>query len=143
MSKTNEASGMASKTFDVDGLAPQNCSTPTGMRDEMILVAWLIVIMRVQETSLVRCEWQYQGTAQVLENGDAIRSISPNDVMVGLQSHTGQSAAILAGKIPSVTEAQQSALSDSASLRLSTSSLSLSSEHVKDEVSEKDPFPSD
>jgi len=136
MSTTNEASGMASKTFDIDGLAPQNCSTPTGMRDEIILIAWLIVLMRVQESSLVRCEWQYQGTAQVLEKGDAIRSISPNDIMIGMQSHIGQSAAILAGKIPSVTEAQQSALSGSASIRVSTSSLSRSSEDVKDEVSQ-------
>jgi hypothetical protein len=80
---------MASKTFEIDGLAPQNCSTPTSMRDEIILIAWLIVLMRVQESSLVRCEWQYQGSPQELENGDAVRSLSPNDVTIGLQSHTG------------------------------------------------------
>jgi hypothetical protein len=126
---------MASKTFDIDGLAPRNCSTPTGMRDEIILVAWLIILMRVQESSLVRCEWQYQGSPQELENGDAVRSLSPNDVMIGLQSHTGQSAAILAGSIPSITEAQQSALSSPTSIRLSTGPLSQSSEDVKEEVS--------
>jgi amino acid adenylation domain-containing protein len=138
MSTTNEASGMASKTFEIDGLAPQNCSTPTGMRDEIILIAWLIVLMRVQESSLVRCEWQYQGSPQELENGDAVRSLSPNDVMIGLQSHTGQSAAILAGTVPSITEEQQSALSSPASIRLSTGPLSLSSEDAKDEVSQGD-----
>jgi hypothetical protein len=138
MSTPNEASGMASKTFEIDGLAPQNCSTPTGMRDEIILIAWLIVLMRVQESSLVRCEWQYQGSPQELENGDAVRSLSPNDVTIGLQSHTGQSAAILAGTIPSITEAQQAALSSPASIRLSTGPLSLSSEDAKEEVSRRD-----
>jgi amino acid adenylation domain-containing protein len=138
MSNTNEASGMASKTFQVNGLAPPNCSTPTGMRDEIILIAWLIVLMRVQESSLVRCEWQYQDSPQVLENGDAVRSLSPNDVMIGLQSHTGQSAAILAGTIPSITEVQQAALSSPASIRLSTGPLSLSSEDAKEEVSRGD-----
>jgi hypothetical protein len=138
MSTPNEASGMASKTFEIDGLAPQNCSTPTGMRDEIILIAWLIVLMRVQESSLVRCEWQYQGSPQELENGDAVRSLAPNDVTIGLQSHTGQSAAILAGTIPSITEAQQAALSSPASIRLSTGPLSLSSEDAKEEVSRGD-----
>jgi hypothetical protein len=141
MSTTNEAGGMASRTFEIDGLAPQNCSTPTGMRDEIILIAWLIVLMRVQESSLVRCEWQYQGSPQELGNGDAIRSLTPNDVMIGLQSHTGQSAAILAGTIPSITQAQQSALSSPASIRLSTGPLSLSSEDAKEEVSQGDPYP--
>lgn len=130
---------MASKTFEINGLAPQNCSTPTGMRDEIILIAWLIVLMRVQESDLVRCEWQYQGSPQELENGDAVRRLSPNDVMIGLQSHTGQSAAILAGLIPSITE-PQSALPSLASIRLSTGPLSLTSEDAKDEVSHGETF---
>lgn len=134
MSATNEAAGMEAKTFDVDGLVPRNCATLTGLRDEIVLISWLIVLMRMQESSLARCEWQYQGS-DLPANGDAVRTLSPNDVMIGMQSHAGQAAAMLAGTIPTTTQNQQSALSIPASLRLSTGSLSPSSENATDEVS--------
>lgn len=135
MSPTNEASGMESQIFDIAGLAPGNCGTPTGMRDEVILLSWLIVLMRTQESSAVRFEWQYQGSEEVLGNGDAVRTLSPNEVMIGLQSHIGQVAAMLAGTIPSITPAQQSKLATRPSLRLSNASLSQSSDDATDEVS--------
>jgi hypothetical protein len=135
MSPTNEASGMEPQSFDVAGLVPANCGTLTGMRDEIILVSWLIVLMRTQESSSVCCEWQYQGSESVLGSGDTVRTLSPNEVMIGLQSHTGQVAAMLAGTIPSITQAQQSALAVSPSLRISNASLSQSSDDTTDEVS--------
>jgi len=137
MSPINEASGMESQTFDIAGLAPDNCGTPTGMRDEIILLSWLIVLMRTQESSAVRCEWQYQGSGEVLGNGDAVRTLSPNEVMIGLQSHIGQVAAMLTGTIPSVTQAQQAALAVRPSLRISNASLSQSPDDATDEVSER------
>lgn len=135
MSLTNEASGMESQIFDIAGLAPGNCGTPTGMRDEIILLSWLIVLMRTQESSAVRFEWQYQGSREVLGNGDAVRILTPNDVIIGLQSHIGQAAAMLAGSIPSVTQTQQPELATRPSLRLSNASLSQSSDDATDEVS--------
>jgi hypothetical protein len=135
MALTNEASGMESQIFDIAGLAPDNCGTPTGMRDEIILLSWLIVLMRTQESSAVRFEWQYQGSGEVLGNGDAVRTLTPNDVMIGLQSHIGQAAAMLAGSIPSITQMQQSELATRPSLRLSNASLSQSSDDATDEVS--------
>ena len=135
MSPVNEASGMESQIFDIAGLAPGNCGTPTGMRDEIILLSWLIVLMRTQESSAVRFEWQYQGSEEILGNGDSVRTLSPNEVMIGLQSHTGQVAAILAGTIPSITQSQQSKLATRPSLRLSNASLSQSSDDATDEVS--------
>lgn len=135
MSTTNETAGMEAKTFDVDGLVPRNCATLTGMRDEVVLISWLIVLMRMQESSLVRCEWQYHGSEEIPANGDAVRTLSPNDVMIGMQSHAGQAAAMLARTIPTTTQTQQSALETPASLRLSTGSLSPSPENATDEVS--------
>jgi hypothetical protein len=55
--------------------------------------------------------------------------------MIGLQSHIGQAAAMLAGTIPSITQTQQSELATSPSLRLSNASLSQSSDDATDEVS--------
>lgn len=133
MSTANEAAGMEAKTFDVDGLVPRNCATLTGMRDEIVLISWLLVLMRMQESSLVRCEWKYHGS-DLPANGDTVRTLSPNDVMIGMQSHAGQAAAMLAGTIPTTTQTQ-SALSSPASLRLSTGSLSPSPENATDEVS--------
>jgi hypothetical protein len=135
MTSTNEASGMESQIFDIAGLAPGNCGTPTGMRDEIILLSWLIVLMRTQESSAVSFEWQYQGSEEVLGSADAVRTLSPNDVMIGLQSHLGQAAAMLAGTIPSITQTQQSELAIRPSLRLSNASLSQSSDDATEEVS--------
>lgn len=135
MSSINEASGMESQISDIVGLAPCNCGTLTGMRDEIILLSWLIVLMRTQESSAVRFEWQYQGSGEVLGNGDAVRTLSPNEVMIGLQSHIGQAAAMLAGTIPSITQTQQSKLATRPSLRLSKASLSQSSDDATEEVS--------
>ena len=135
MSPVNEAGGMESQIFDIAGLAPGNCGTPTGMRDEIILLSWLIVLMRTQESSAVRFEWQYQGSEAVLGNGDAVRGLSPNEVMIGLQSHIGQAAAMLAGTIPSITKIQQSKLATRPSLRLSNASLSQSPDDATDDVS--------
>jgi hypothetical protein len=134
MSSTNEASGMEEQLFNIVGLAPYNCATPTGMRDEIILLSWLIVLMRTQESSSVRVEWRYQGSEEVLGGGDAVRTLTPNDVTIGLQSHVGQAAAMLAGIIPSVTEAQQSSFADRPSLLISNGSLSQSSEDATEEV---------
>jgi hypothetical protein len=135
MSLINEASGMEPQTFDITGLAPANCGTLTGMRDEIILLSWLIVLMRTQDSGSVRCEWQYQGSGQVFGSGDAVRPLSPNEIMIGLQSHTGQVAAMLAGTIPSITQEQESALAVRPSLRISNASLSQSSDDATDEVS--------
>ena len=121
--------------FDILGLAPGNCGTPTGMRDEIILLSWLIVLMKTQESSAIRFEWQYQGSEEALGNGDAVRTLSPGEVMIGLQSHTAQVAAMLAGTIPSITPMQRSKLATSPSLRLSNASLSRSSDDATDEVS--------
>ena len=127
---------MEPQIFDITGLAPGNCGTPTGMRDEIILLSWLIVLMRTQESSAVRFEWQYQGSEDVLGNGDAVWTLAPNDVIIGLQSHIGQAAAMLAGTIPSITQTQQSKLANRPSLRLSNASLSQSSDDATDEVSQ-------
>lgn len=121
--------------FEVDGLAPDNCATVTGMRDEIILTAWLIVLMRTQESSAVRCEWQYQDSTSIADDADAVRTLSPNEVMLSLQSHIGQVGAMLAGTIPTITEAQQSAIVKRPSLRISNGSLSQSSDDATDEVS--------
>ena len=126
---------MESQIFDIAGLAPGNCSTPTGMRDEIILLSWLIVLMRTQERSAVRFEWQYQGSEEVLGNGDSVRTLSPSEVTIGLQSHVGQVSAMLAGTIPTITQTQQSKLKNRPSLRLSNASLSQSSDDATEEVS--------
>lgn len=135
MSHINEASGMEAQIFDIAGLAPDNCATPTGMRDEIILLSWLIVLMRTQESTSVRFEWRYQGSSEVLGGGDTVRTLSPNELMIGSQSHVGQGAAMIAGIIPSITEAQESALASRPSLLISNGSLSQSSEDATDEVS--------
>lgn len=107
------------RSFEV-AVAPTKCSTPTGMRDETILLAWLIVLMRETESSQIRFEWTYQGSAEEFTN---VRSLSPNDVMVGLHGHVGQISAKLACRVPTIPAVSQNNSLDRCSLLLSTSSL--------------------
>lgn len=125
---------MEARHFEIAGLAPDNCATPTGMRDELLLISWLIVLMRIQESSQVRFEWKYNNGSAVLSNGDSIRSLSPHDVTIGMQSHAGQATANLSGMIPLIKKPQQIQMSEPASLYLSSGSLSRTSDQAKDEV---------
>ncbi|PYI03599.1 nonribosomal siderophore peptide synthase Sid2 [Aspergillus sclerotiicarbonarius CBS 121057] len=105
------------RSLEAAGLA---AATPSGMKEELLLVSWLIVLLRTREDGQTSFEWAYQG-----ENNTVNKCLS-TEVMTDLRSTVGQTAAAIARNIAPL---QRSATA----LLLSTGALSQSSEEPKDE----------
>jgi hypothetical protein len=116
------------KTFEVASLASDEESSPTGMRDEIVLLSWLIVLLRTREGGQIRYEWAYRRAGEE----PVPRSLAMNEVVAGLQSSVRETAVAVSRHIATDAPSQ----SAPASLLLSTSSLSQTSEEAKDEVSD-------
>ncbi|OOF90053.1 hypothetical protein ASPCADRAFT_157524 [Aspergillus carbonarius ITEM 5010] len=105
------------RSFEAAGLA---AATPSGMREELLLVAWLIVLLRTREDGQVTYEWAYQGQSTV-------NTCLSTEVMADLRSTVGQTAEAIARNIAPPQETATSGL------LLSTGALSQSSEEPKNE----------
>ncbi|RHZ65485.1 nonribosomal peptide synthase SidD [Aspergillus thermomutatus] len=126
--RSNEFGGLNGsgvESFEAAGLASDQGSSPTGMRDEVVLLSWLIVLLRTREGSQVRYDWAYRHP----EEEPVPRCLAMNEVVAGLQSSIKETAAAVSRYLVANAPSQ----SVSASLLLSTSSLSHTSEEAKDE----------
>lgn len=116
-------------SFQIAHLASEQITTPTGMKEEIVLLSWLMVLLRSREDSQISYDWSYKDVAHGAEP-ESVNKLSMNEVMKGLQSNVGDVATAISQNINTGT-------SSPASLVLSTSSLSQTSEEAKDEVSEQ------
>ena len=122
------------RTFEVPGLVSDQFSTSTSMREDLLLLSWLIVLLRTREDGQASFEWAYDG-----ENGAqhaeahllASRSMSTNQVMPNLQSKVGDVASAITRQI----ETRPCKDLSVQGLVLSTGTLSRTSEGAMDEVS--------
>lgn len=126
------------RSFEIVDLAADQDTTLTGMREEILLSSWLIVLLRTREGSQVNFDWAYNSD---VEHEPARRCLSMNMVATGLQDPIGKVAAAILGDIAAVERSQSVPKSSPVSFLLSTGSLSRTSEEVKDEVSEPYVFP--
>lgn len=114
--------------FQVAGLEAPSTSTstitPTGTREEVLLVSWIILLLQSCEDGQVRFEWAYSGAEK--------SSLSTPQVMPGLQSTIGQVSAAVAQHIAAATQDQSPVTPTT--LLLSTGTLSQAPEEVKDTV---------
>jgi fusarinine C synthase len=132
----SQTNGDGFRSLKVLGLASDQTSTPTGMRDEILLLSWLIVLLRTREDGQISCDWAYKVRESVLEDEPVNIRLSTDEVMADLQSTVGQAAAKISRHIATVAPRPCTAFSDPVSLVLSTGPLSLTSEGAKDEVSQ-------
>jgi hypothetical protein len=114
-------------SFEVAHLAMDQNTTPTGMKEEIVLLSWLMVLLRSREDSQISYDWSYVGGTDGIKP-EAVNKLSMNEVMKGLQSNVGEVATAISQNLPT-------GASTGASIILSTSALSRTSEVVKDEVS--------
>lgn len=126
-----QANSVGPRSFKIVGLEFDGASTPTGMREEVLLLSWLIVLLRTQEGGEVSYEWAYGSRDNAVEH-QAVSECLSTDVMTDLQSTVGQSAAAISRHIKRTTT--KSILSP-APILLSTRFLSRKSETATDEVS--------
>ncbi|KAF7159192.1 hypothetical protein CNMCM6106_006325 [Aspergillus hiratsukae] len=122
---TAELNGYGVESFEVAGLASDQDSNSTGMRDEIVLLSWLIVLLRTREGGQIRYEWAYR----LPDEEPVPRSLAVNEVLPGLHNSVKETAAAVSRHIVA-DEPTQSA---PAFLLLSTSSFSQTSEEAKDE----------
>ncbi|KGO41413.1 AMP-dependent synthetase/ligase [Penicillium expansum] len=112
-------------SFQIAHLASEQITTPTGMKEEIVLLSWLMVLLRSREDSQISYDWSYKDVAHGAEP-ESVNKLSMNEVMKGLQSNVGEVATAISQNINTGTLSP-------ASLVLSTSSLSQTSEEAKDE----------
>ncbi|KGO76863.1 AMP-dependent synthetase/ligase [Penicillium italicum] len=112
-------------SFQIADLGSEQITTPTGMKEEIVLLSWLMVLLRSREDIQVSYDWSYKDLADGAEP-ESVNRLLMNEVMKGLQSNVGEVATAISQNI--TTRA-----SSPASIVLSTSSLSQSSEEAKDE----------
>ncbi|KAK4150824.1 Non-ribosomal peptide synthetase [Chaetomidium leptoderma] len=114
------------------GLDPGFTSTPTDLREETVLLSWLIVLLRTQEDSQISYEWAYNTRRNGVDAGPVkAMSLSANEVMEGLHSDVEHISTAISRHIAT---ASSRPCSGPLSLVLSTGSLSQKAEGTsKDE----------
>lgn len=134
---SGETSGDGFTSYEIPGLASDQPSTPTGVRDETLLVSWFIVLLRTREDGQVRYDWAYKGRADGDQEHEQVNNtLSTDQVMPNLQTSIQQVAEAIAHNVAEAVPSQYTATTSPASLLLSTASLSQTHEAPGDEVSE-------
>lgn len=136
LAKREDADGNGFRYFEVAGLASDQTLSLTGMKDEVLLLSWLIVLLRTREGGQICFDWTYKSLEDGFEQEPETRSLSIDEVMTGLQSSVKDTAKIISRHITNTESDQRIPKSSPGSLLLSTGSLSKTSEGAKDEVSE-------
>ncbi|KAK2807650.1 Non-ribosomal peptide synthetase [Onygenales sp. PD_10] len=124
---TNQAEADGSTSFQIADM--EDHQTPTGLREDIVLLSWLIVLLRTREGGHVRYGWAYTGR----ENESAGAILSMDEVMTGLRGTVRETVASISRHVATVASQQGVDSSSSASLLLTTGSLSRTSEDAKDE----------
>ncbi|KFY84358.1 hypothetical protein V500_09373 [Pseudogymnoascus sp. VKM F-4518 (FW-2643)] len=119
--------------FEVTGLASDQTLSLTGIKDETLLLSWLIVLLRTREGGQISFDWAYKSPEDGFEQEPETRSLSTDEVVTGLQSNITDTAAVISRYITTAEPSRRVPKSSPGSLLLSTSSLSKTSEGAKDE----------
>lgn len=122
--KTVEAAPLSSsvdsngpRSFQIPGLASGKSPTATGMREDVLLLAWLVVLLRTREDGQAQFEWAYDSPSS------ATIGLSSDKVMANLQSNVEEVTSAISQHVAEVTSRVKPA-SRPVSILLSTGVLS-------------------
>jgi hypothetical protein len=132
---SGHADGDNFKSVKVFGLASDQPTSRTGMREEVLLASWLLVLMRTREDSQVRYDWAYIDRAHGDHQNLTKRSLAENEVLSNRQDSIGQLAEAISRHITTGSSGDDAPKSGGVSLFLSTDCESAESEAVKKTVS--------
>jgi hypothetical protein len=107
---------------------------PTGIRDEILLLSWLIVILRTQDSGQISYEWAYGIQATDTEAQPVVRRLLMKDVVVDLKEEIRNAAEATARHVMDVSQREHTTTIP-ISLLLSTGSLSRTEEGGQEKVS--------
>ena len=99
-------------------------NTTTGMREDIVLTAWLIVLLRTREGSRVSFDWAYKSPTDENELASSHKCLSMDKVMGGLRDNISNVSQAILDQISTTGSLNGSASGIRHSLLLSTSSLS-------------------
>nr|ASL41787.1 nonribosomal peptide synthase [Aureobasidium pullulans] len=92
--------------------------TPSGMREDILLASWLIVLLRTREGERVTFEWAYESSPDIAEDPC---KVSMEDVMKGLQDSVDSVTRTISSHISTADSCENT--TEPASLLLSTNLL--------------------
>lgn len=127
-----EVNGFA--PFEVDGLASDQKTSESGMKDEVVLLSWLIVLLRTREGECVSFDWAYSDFADISTSEPVTRHLSMNEVVTDLQNSVAHCTATIAGHLKKFQSRQDERRPGPSSVVLSTNSLSRQPSEVQNEV---------
>lgn len=116
------------RSFEVVGLASDE-TTPTGMKEDVLLLSWLAMLLKTREGAQVSFEWAYGISGES-------RRLSMNEVVKGLEEDIMDASATIRKYITSAVPNDKSPVTSPVPLILTTNSFSSDSEDTKEEVSE-------
>jgi hypothetical protein len=121
--------------FEINNINSEQKSTPTGTQENVLLLAWLLVLLRTQESGQVSFSWRYKCLVDDFEHELAENRLMTSEIVGGLQDSVDRVAEAIAQYIITVAAGEHVDSSRPVSLLLRTSAVSKSSEENKDEVS--------
>lgn len=133
--KDGQLNGTGARSFKVAGLVSDQVSTPTCMKEEIVLLSWLIVLLRTREDGRTSYEWAYQSQRDS-SNGGGANKLSTDEVLPKLQDNVGVTLASISCHIENVKGSFGTTESSSESLVLSTGSLLETSDGTSNDVRE-------
>lgn len=119
------------RSFKIDTLEANAESCLTGMRDELVLLSWSIVLLRTSEDGQASFEWAYKAQFENLQS----QSLNTGQVISSLQESVQQAGAEILQHIRTSSVDRSTPIPNPASLILSTSLLSQTSNELDDKVS--------
>ncbi|KAL1307029.1 hypothetical protein AAFC00_005654 [Neodothiora populina] len=119
--------------FEVQGLPSSQITFPTGMREDVVLLSWVIVLLRSREDSDISFDWAYDTRKDPLvPQSTNKRRLAMKDVIVNLQSPVKDTLAAISSYLAASRQEQIEADSGTISIILSTSTLSQTSDKVEE-----------
>ncbi|TID23425.1 nonribosomal siderophore peptide synthase Sid2 [Venturia nashicola] len=112
---TRQACNKDFRELDTHGLIS---NTRTGIREEVLLVAWLLVLLRTRENGHADFSWGHRDQTDAFELGSLNNKFLMNEVISGQQDSIDQAAQAIYRHIAKVTPAANGGSSSSFSLLL-------------------------
>lgn len=130
ISGKNDGNGL--RFLKIDGLAAS--ASPTGMKNEILLLSWFIVLLRTREDGYSCYDWAYVARGNAFEQPAVKFRLSTDEVIPGLQNTVEQIASAISHHIATYKPTKEATMSDVTSLLLSNNSSYKRSE-ANDDVS--------
>lgn len=131
------ASGDQFRHFEVPGLASDDAASISGMREDMVLVSWLIVLWRTREDAQISFDWAYRGWDIDTDHEAATPTcLSTDEIATGMQTKVEEATASISRHLARVDEGATGPWPNPASLIISTETTSRSDGEEVSEIKE-------